>query len=150
MMSWKGLPRRAGERRKISPKIGTKTLLFLSTVVDLTESRPAANTETLYPAGTTILLGSGVTGVRVDHFPAGPPGSAFARSCANADPDANPAVNASIAAYLRIFIFFSSWLEFHCTCLLSIPLQLRYDLPAYPGRATGWIFLIPIFFPPFP
>src|SRR5579859_527643 len=120
-----------GGKPKVLPEMATQTLSCLSTVMDVTVSRPDANTETLYPAGTTILLGSGVTGVRVDHFPAGPPGSAFARSCAKADPDANPAVNASIAAYLRIFIFFSSWLEFHCTCFVRIPLLLllQYNTP---------------------
>src|SRR6185295_10990536 len=93
-----------GGKPKVLPEMATQTLSFLSTVMDVTVSRPDANTPTLYPGGTTILLGSGFTGVRVDHFPAGPPGSAFARSCAKADPDKPPAANASIAAYFRIFI----------------------------------------------
>src|SRR5713226_7947943 len=98
--------------------MATQTLSLLSTVIDVTVSRPEANTPTLYPGGTTILLGSGLTAVRVDHFPAGPPGSAFARSWAKADPDTDPTANASIAAYLSIFISLSSSVE--------IPFHLQY------------------------
>src|SRR3954447_10522833 len=99
-----GLSMPCGGKPKVLPEMATQTLSFLSTAIDVIVSRPEANTPTLYPGGTLILLGSGLTGVRVDHFPAGPPGSATARSCAKADPDKPPAANASIAAYFRIFI----------------------------------------------
>src|SRR6185295_19886550 len=104
-----------GGKPKVLPEMATQTLSFLSTVMDVTVSRPDANTPTLYPGGTTILLGSGVTGVRVDHFPAGPPGSAFARSCAKAEPERAPTASA-ITAYFRIFIPF--------LLLVRLPLHL--------------------------
>src|SRR4029079_940008 len=99
-----GLSMPCGGKPKVLPEMATHTLSFLSTAIDVIVSRPEANTPTLYPGGTLILLGSGLTGVRVDHFPAGPPGSATARSCANTDVDRDPTANATIAAYIGILI----------------------------------------------
>src|SRR5258706_881516 len=133
-----GLSMPSGGKPKVLPEMATQTLSLLSTVIEVIVSRPAANTPTLYPAATLILLGSGVTGVRVDHLPAGPPGSAFARSCAKADPDAAPTANASIAAYLSIFISFSSSVEIPLpTCRTTHTNHFRafaIPLPAGPTR----------------
>ncbi len=102
--------------------MATQTLSLLSTVMDVIVSRPEANTPTLYPAGTLILLGSGLTGTRLAHFPAGPAGSAVAVSWPNADPDTDPTANASIAAYVGILIFLSSTVEL-------LPLKFHFNLP---------------------
>src|SRR5882762_1119257 len=137
-----GLSMPSGGKPKVLPEMATQTLSFLSTVIDVTVSRPEANTPTLYPAGTLILLGSGLTGVRVDHLPAGPPGSAFARSWAKADPDTDPTANASIAAYPNIFISFSSSVEipFRLPCYPHSTLFRSFPMPHRPGQrddATG-------------
>jgi len=88
----------SGGKPKVLPEMATQTLSLLSTVIEVTVSRPEANTPTLYPAGTLILLGSGLTGVRVDQLPAEPPGSAFAGFCASVDPGKDPTAKPSIAA----------------------------------------------------
>src|SRR6476646_6883089 len=103
IFTW-GLSMPCGGKPNVLPEMATQTLSFLSTVSDVIVSRPEANTPTLYPGGTLILLGSGLTGVRVDHLPAGPPGSATARSCANADHATNPTANANTAACIGILI----------------------------------------------
>ena len=97
-----------GGKPKVLPEMATQTLLRLSTVMDVIVSRPAANTLTLYPASTLILLGSGVTGVRLAHVPAGPPGSATALVCAKAGTARVPSANAPINANTNFFIFVSS------------------------------------------
>src|SRR6267378_4046713 len=82
------------------PEIATQTLPSRSTAAELGVSSPATKTSTLYPLGTTSLLGSGFRAVRGTH----PPDVLVPAFCASAMGTSGRAAMAASMRILKILI----------------------------------------------